>query len=112
MCDCPDHMELYSDNKTCIPKNIPKVNCNSGFVCKVTNSCISQEHVCDGIKNCIFNDDEQNCVSKSSKAMEKSKSTLYIPIVICICVLLVILVGTVLVCRHYRKRRDHLVEMR
>lgn len=112
MCDCPDHMELYSDKQTCIPKNIPDVNCDSGFVCKITNSCISQERVCDGIKNCLFNDDEQNCVSKSKKAMAKSKTAFYIPVVICICVLLVILVGIMLVCGHCRKRRDHLVEMR
>lgn len=111
ICDCPDHMQLYSDKKTCIPKNIPEINCNSGFVCKITNSCISQERVCDGMKNCLFNDDEQNCVSKSN-TIGKSKSTFYITIAICISILLVILVVTVLICRHYRKRRDHLVEMR
>lgn len=39
-----------------------KVKCNFGeYSCNYYEICISVELICDGIKHCPFNDDEEHC---------------------------------------------------
>lgn len=110
-CDCPDQMKLYANNKTCIPKNIPKtVDCGNGFMCTITKRCIPREHVCDGNHNCEFGDDEVNCVTQPlTKA--PSKSNKLIPIIIGVCLFVLILIIIIVLILHYRKKQNRMVEM-
>lgn len=77
-CDCPDTMKLYSDQKTCIPQDLVS-NCTADeYTCKVTKQCIPLKLVCNGRKNCAFNDDELNCgqaLKKDVKTGESNKSS-------------------------------------
>ena len=111
-CDCPDTMELYTDNKTCIPAVVDdSKECENGYVCNVTKQCIPQRLVCNGVKNCAFNDDEFNCVKvkgREHSTRTSSKNTI-LPIVIpSVFVLLFIVVGSLIYrqCRNKSKQAD------
>lgn len=110
-CDCPDTMELYTDNKTCIPAVVDdSKECENGYVCNVTKQCIPQRLVCNGVKNCAFNDDEFNCVKvKGEHSTRTSSKNTILPIVIpSVFVLLFIVVGSLIYrqCRKKSKQAD------
>lgn len=36
--------------------------CNKGqYLCEKSNICIDLEHFCDGVKHCVYEDDELDC---------------------------------------------------
>lgn len=58
ICACPLGQVLQSDNTTCFA---PK-HCNSAeFKCEQSDICIPKELRCNGMKDCMMGDDEQNC---------------------------------------------------
>jgi len=117
-CGCPDTMQLYKDKKTCIPKNIVEQSCNNGYQCKITKQCIPLSSVCNGVRNCIFNDDESNCptitATLSTSTLlpsvqlqsenEEDGIDIILPIGIVIAIL-VLLVLIIVMSVQYRKRK-------
>ena len=46
----------------------PFLDCDVGtFRCSQDDFCIPQSYVCDGIKDCLFSDDEANCITSKQK---------------------------------------------
>ena len=112
-CDCPDTMKLYTDKKTCIPKVVVdgSKECENGYVCNVTKECIPQRLLCNGVKNCAFNDDELNCVKVKGREHSKrisSKKTILFILLPSVILVLFIVVGTLIYrqCRKKSKQAD------
>ena len=110
-CVCPDTMKLYTDKKTCIPKVVvdDSKECENGYVCNTTKQCIPQRLVCNGVKNCRFNDDELNCVKieghEHSKRISSNKTILFIIIATVILVLLIV-ICTLIYCQYRKKSKQ------
>ncbi|CAF0998634.1 unnamed protein product [Adineta steineri] len=55
-CGCAQYYNLADDKHSCIP------DCPEHFFnCQLSKKCIPFYQYCDGISNCIFNEDENNC---------------------------------------------------
>ena len=116
-CDCPDTMILHTDNKTCLPKDIPKTTLKcpeNEYMCRGSKQCIPQRLICNGEKNCPFNDDEMNCVETKKPVAatvaprtetKSSRKTLFIIIGASVGILVILVICVVIYCQYRKKSK-------
>ncbi|KAI4466638.1 vitellogenin receptor-like protein-related-related [Holotrichia oblita] len=57
-CSCPLGMSLRADNSTCSKP----LSCSAGeFFCRKSDACVPSTAVCNGHRDCVLGDDEEDC---------------------------------------------------